>query len=110
MKLFGRKRRREEIQNQSRVVRHRQQAWQHFEAGDYLSAREEFAQWGELEPMSAAAWFGLGWCNLVVLSKEEGVDDLKVINTCESMFAKAIRLNEVSGELTPPQLSATHLQ
>lgn len=101
MRLFGRRRK--------EAAAARRRAWECFEAADYPRAREEFARCVQLDSAEADIWLGYGWCSLILLT-EGGKADAEVLDACEPMFEKALRLHETRGGLTPNQQSFAHLQ
>jgi len=90
-----------------RVRAQREQAWACIRAKDFGRGREEFARLVALEPKSASAWFGYGWCAFAALSAENAATD-EVAAVCVPLLSKALHLNLRSAELTDNQLAGAH--
>jgi outer membrane protein assembly factor BamB/Flp pilus assembly protein TadD len=83
-----------------------QRAWQLVGQREPAAARAAFLRWTELEPSSAAAWFGAGWCEAQLAgpadSEPRGID-------WESKMLRALALDESSQALSPAQRGFAHM-
>lgn len=81
-------------------------AWQLVGQREPAPARAMFLRWTELEPSSAVAWFGAGWCEVQLAVPADGE---RRGTDWESKMLRALELDESSPALSPAQRGFAHI-